>query len=483
MPRTLRSRFVLSHTLPMFVVVLVLGASLLYTLESRVLLADLADEVRGQAVLAANLIRSQTDFWQNAAQREMVVTSIHNTMNARVMLLDAEGHLLISSDSRDADRLGEVIAAAGVMAALRGEESVSTTYSQHMQAEVVDVVVPVYGAEGRVLGALRVSHEMSSVYFRFLRLRYLIAAFLAGALGLSLLLGWGVANHMERPLRRVTGAIHELSLGRDLPPLPEEGPAELSMLAASVNALVAQLRAMDQSRRQLLANLVHELGRPLGALSAAIQALLVGADQDLILRRQLLAGMDAEVVRLRRLLDDLAGLYDQVLGSHRLNVQPTALSEWLTTMLAPWREEALIQGLEWSAVVPRDLPTVSIDPDRMGQAISNLLSNAIKFTPAGGQVAVQAGATADHVWVMVRDTGTGMSAEELSHLYTPYYRGGSGRRFAQGMGLGLTISRDFVRAHGGRIEVESTPKKGSSFTVWLPITRAAATPAELERRP
>ena len=179
--------------------------------------------------------------------------------------------------------------------------------------------------------------------------------------------------------------------------------------------------------------------------------------------------MDAEVVRLRRLLDDLSGLYDQGSGSHRLNLKPTALTGWLRTMLGPWREEALIQGLEWSAVVPTDLPTVSIDPDRMGQALSNLLSNAIKFTPAGGEVTVRAGATADQVWVAVRDTGAGMSAEELSHLYTPYYRGGSGRRFAQGMGLGLTICRDLVQAHGGRIEVESAPDKGSTFTVWLPI--------------
>jgi signal transduction histidine kinase len=398
------------------------------------------------------------------------------------MLFDSEGHLLASSDASDADRLGEIIASESVATALGGEESVSTTYSQRMQAEVVDVAVPVYSPEGELLGVLRVSHDMGTVYARFLQLRYLIGLFLIAALALSLLLGWGVANHMERPLRRVTVAIHELSLGWDLPPLPEEGPAELAMLAGSVNALVAQLHALDQSRRQLLANLVHELGRPLGALSAAIQALLVGADQDLILRRQLLAGMDGEVGRLRRLLDDLSGLYDQVLGSHRLNLRSTPLSEWLPALLAPWREEALSQGLEWSATVPRDLPTVSIDPDRMGQALANLLSNAIKFTPAGGRVSVNAGATADHVWVAVRDTGTGMSAEEISHLYTPYYRGGSGRRFAQGMGLGLTISRDLIQAHGGRIDVESTPKVGSCFTVWLRSMLCRGRP-RTQRRP
>ena len=217
MLRTLRSRFVVSHTLPIIAVVLTLGVSLLYALESQVLLSDLANEVRGQAVLAANLIRNQEDFWNSAARRELMVTSVHNTLDARVMLLDVDGRLLISSDSRDASRLGEVITTPGITAALSGQESVFSTYSQHMQAEVVDVAVPVYTPEGRMAGALRISHEMGTVYQRFVRLRYLIAFFLAGALGLSLVLGWAVANHMERPLRRVTQAIHELSLGRELP--------------------------------------------------------------------------------------------------------------------------------------------------------------------------------------------------------------------------------------------------------------------------
>ena len=476
MLRTLRGRFVLSHTLPMALVVLILGGALIYTLESRVLLPNLADEVRGQAVLAANLIQAQGHFWEDSNQREAAVQSMHDTLGARVMLIDAEGRLLASSDANDAAQIGSPLDVRGVAVALSGQESVSATYSQRMKAEIVDVIVPVYSPGGQVVGALRLSHELGTVYGRFTRLRYVIILVLAGALGLGLVLGWGVANRMERPLRRVTLAIHDLSLDRPLPPLPEEGPEELGLLARSVNSLVGRLHALEQARRQLLANLVHELGRPLGALSAASQALLAGADQDLILRRQLLAGMDGEVMRLRRLLDDLAGLYDQVLGSHTLRLRSVALSEWLTTLLGPWREEAMIEGLEWQVAIPPDLPTLAVDPDRLGQALSNLLSNAIKFTPAGGQVSVTAWVNAGRVWVAVQDTGSGMTAEEQSHLYTPYYRSSSGRRFAQGMGLGLTIARDLVEAHGGKIEVQSAPQEGSCFTVWLPIVPSPEAP-------
>jgi signal transduction histidine kinase len=242
----------------------------------------------------------------------------------------------------------------------------------------------------------------------------------------------------------------------------------MQVLARSVNSLVARLRSLEQARRHLLANLVHELGRPLGALHSAIEALLGGADKDPGLRQELLIGMEDETDRLRRLLDDLSGLNDQVLGALELDRRAIALGEWLTHSLGPWREAAQDKGLLWKVTVSPDLPVLNADPDRLGQVLGNLLSNAIKYTPADGAVSVDAGVEGEMAWIRVSDTGPGISPEEQRRIFDPFYRSQPGRRFPQGMGLGLSIARDVVIAHGGRLEVDSAPGLGSRFTVFLP---------------
>jgi signal transduction histidine kinase len=179
--------------------------------------------------------------------------------------------------------------------------------------------------------------------------------------------------------------------------------------------------------------------------------------------------MEAEVQRMHPLLDNLAKLHDQVLGTLELNYQPVALNEWLARTAAPWREAAQAKGLQWQVTVPPSLPTLEIDPDRLAQALGNLLSNAVKYTPPNGAISLAAGVKAGEVWLQVADTGPGIAPEEKTRIFEPFYRSLSGSRFPQGMGLGLTIARDLVIAHQGRIEVESEPNQGSRFTIWLPL--------------
>ena len=125
------------------------------------------------------------------------------------------------------------------------------------------------------------------------------------------------------------------------------------------------------------------------------------------------------------------------------------------------------------------MPTLVADPDRLGQAIGNLVSNAIKYTPEPGTVTVSAGGEQEMVWIRVSDSGRGISPEEQAQIFTPLYRGPTGVRFPQGMGLGLSIAHDLVVAHGGRIEVESEPGRGSHFTIWLPLSSDISNPTSI----
>jgi len=469
MLNTLRRRFILSHVLPLLIIVPLMGIALTYVLEAQVLLPNLTRELMQEARLTAEIMGNSAGIWRDAAQAQDFISRQKPYLSERMMLLDPDGHLLASSDAADVERLGQRIDFPGLDSVLNGETSTETFYSQQMGAEIADAAVPVTGPDGRVIGIIRVTYRLSSVYSQSLHQRYLIAGVMIVGLFLGAAVGWVLALNLERPLHQVTLAAQRLSSGQRLTPLPEQGPEEVRMLLHAFNSLTERLEMLEQSRRQFLTNLVHELGRPLGAIHSAIQALTRGADQDAELRRELLAGVDEEVGRLGRLVDDLARLQDQVLGTLEINRRPVALSEWLTRVLATRWAFAKEKGLHWQVTIPEDLPTLNVDPDRLTQALGNLIHNAIKYTPTNGTVTISAGVENSQVWIRVSDTGLGVTPEEQAHIFTPFYRGHAARRFPQGLGLGLSIAHDLVAAHGGHIEVKSARGQGSHFTLWLPL--------------
>lgn len=469
MLRTLGGRLVLSHILPLVLIIPLMGLALVYVVETRILLSNISTDLTGQALLIARLVEGRSEVWTDDAQARALVASLMPLVEARVTLLDPEGHLLASSNPGDAALLGQVQTPEGWASVKSGEVSVRRSYSRRMEHEVVDVLVPVRSGEGQWVGVVRLSHQLASFAERFVQVRYWIAGVLLVGLLLGAGTGWLLALNLERPLQRATQAVVGLASGEPMPPMTPGKLAEIDELLSAVNNLAERLEGAEQARRQLLSNLVHELGRPLGALRPAIQALKGRAGRDEALRQELLEGMDDEIDQLKRLLDDLAGLHGQALGSLELKLAPLSLSEWLPRTLAPWREAAQAADLRWRTNIPASLPTIQADADRLGQALGNLLSNAIKYTPRRGRVSVQAGSTEDEAWIRVGDTGPGILAEEQKRILMPFYRSQEGRRFPQGMGLGLPIASALVAAHGGHLEIDSTPGIGSEFTIWLPL--------------
>jgi signal transduction histidine kinase len=291
---------------------------------------------------------------------------------------------------------------------------------------------------------------------------------LAGLL-LGAIIGLLLAGRLAQPIAASAEAVVRLAEGRAVGPVVEAGPRELRRLSAATNTLAERLRLLEETRRRSLANVVHELGRPLGAIRSAVHVLRGPTGDDPALREELLGGVEAQIEGMQPLLDDLAQLHGQVSGRTELARRPVAVSDWLPSVLLPWRAAALDKGLNWQSDVPNGLPVLSIDPDRLAQAIGNLLSNAIKYTPEDGGVAVSASIENQEVRIRVADTGPGIAAEEQERVFEPFYRSERDRRFPQGLGLGLTIANELVLAHGGRLELDSPLGRGSRFTIRLPL--------------
>jgi signal transduction histidine kinase len=467
---SLRQRLIWSQILPLLITLPLMGVLLIYSLEGQILIPQLAKSLVNDARLLAEISSAEFELWGDPILFERLISRVQLNADIQVMFLDGGGTLLYSSDPRDLPLRGAVMDLPGLGQAQTGKETALTNYSiLNLSHVTVDVYEPVVNASRQVIGIVRLTYSLGSLYDIFDQLRWQILIVLGLGLVLGVLLGTWLAIGISRPVRQVTEAIYALATGQRREPVREHGPEELRSQAQAVNFLVDQLHSLETSRRQLLANIVHELGRPLGALRSAIHAMGKGAGEDPVLLADLTRGMDEETRRLQFLLDELANLYDKITGSLELNIQPVEMGDWLRGVMSPWRAAAEEKRIVWQEELPDKLPTLSIDPDRMAQVVGNLLSNAIKYTAIGGAVKISAGQDEKNFWLKVSDNGAGIHKDEMEKIFLPFYRGDSGRRIKQGMGLGLTITHELVAAHGGQIDVESTQNGGSTFTVTLPL--------------
>ncbi len=459
--RSLRSRFVLSHLLPILIVVPLIGLTLIYLLETQIVLADLSDHVGQKAALIADSLNDRPEILTDREQGELFLADLTVYFDEQVLLIDPQGNLLVGSADQQPVESGDL------ETAVAQQPNAQINYGLLQQRIIV--IAPVVDINQQLLGSVGVVETLSGAATVFGRLRWLLVIILIVELILGCVVGYLLAVRLERPIHQVAEAVVNISKGETFAPLPAKGSNEIREMNTAVNTLAERLRLLEETRRRLLANLVHEIGRPLGAMRSAVHVLRQGAGDDPEIREELLAGVENEIERMQPLLNDLSQLHGQVLGTIELKRQPTAISDWLPPLLLPWRAAAQDKGLEWQTEIPKDLPTLNIDPDQLAQVVGNLCSNAVKYTPEGGRVGVTAVADPTELRIIVSDSGPGIVLAEQETVFEPFFRSQQQRRFPQGLGLGLTIARDLVEAHGGQLAVESSPDTGSQFTIHLPV--------------
>ncbi len=466
----LRNRLILSHILPLLITIPLMGASLVYLLETKVILPSISRELEGDAIILTEVLREKPEWWAKPSAAQQLLLSTYPRLAKRVMLISPEGRLLASSDPADNSRLNQALSLSSLQNPPVNELQISTNYSQGLQAEIVDVLAPVSTANGELLGFVRVSSRYTTIAQELLQLRYLIGFVTIVGLALGGVLGSSLAINIGNPLQQVTQAVIHLARGERRENLAQNGPEEIRLLSLAVNDLVERLRSLEQSRQRLLSNLIHELGRPLGSLRMAVQVLLHGSKEDPAQLDELLQGMDLEMGNLQRLLEDLAHLHEQVLGPLELNLENIVPTEWLPAVLRPWEELARQKQIEWAVSLPAKMPAIRVDPTRFSQIIGNLISNAIKYSQPSGQIKLSAGTENNMFWLQVSDNGPGIEADEQEKIFQPLYRTPQKNLSYEGMGLGLSIVRDLVQAHHGKVVLNSEPGIGSQFTIFLPLS-------------
>ncbi len=253
---------------------------------------------------------------------------------------------------------------------------------------------------------------------------------------------------------------------------------ELDQLALSFNQMASRLEQTENLRRQLIGDVAHELRTPLTTIKGSMEGLIDGVlPGDVETYEQIYR----EAERLSRLVDDLQELSRVEAGAYELNRRAVAVETLVRATEASLRRQFEEKGVALTVKLSAGLPPVLADELRIGQVLINLLGNALQYTPSGGQVEIRARAIGQAVRFEIADTGIGIAAEHLEHIFDRFYRVDKSRsRVGGGSGIGLTIARYLVEAHGGKIWAESPGQNaGSTFYFTLPVAggRSAHTPA------
>jgi signal transduction histidine kinase len=308
----------------------------------------------------------------------------------------------------------------------------------------------------------------------------LLAAIALFALGLSVVVSAAMARRFTTPLRRLTEASRGLAegdLSRRVPASQvKAGSSELAELAVQFNAMADRLeesveiirRDRDRSR-DFLADVSHELRTPLAALRTFNELLREGADADPDARAEFIESSGQQIERLDWLAQNLLELSKLDSGLVLLDLRPDDLRAAVESAVEQSAAAARKRGVALALNLPSTPVRIRHDPQRIGQVVANLVANAVKFTGRGGSVSVDVFPTPDGARIDVVDSGVGIDATELPHIFERFYRGsGANEARGSGSGLGLAIVRSIVDMHGGGIAVESRVGAGSRFSVTLP---------------
>jgi signal transduction histidine kinase len=285
-----------------------------------------------------------------------------------------------------------------------------------------------------------------------------------GAAGMGLALAVFLARNLTRPLRALTTAIRAVAAGDLKQRVTVNSRDELEELANAFNGMSEDLHRLTQSRRQMTADIAHDLRTPLTVIGGYIESMHDGVLKP---TQERLSLINTEVHRLQRLVEDLRILSQADAGELRLNWEPIALPGLLASIAQSYRPLADKQGIVIKTEIADDLPEVNVDPDRIAQVLGNCVTNSLRYTPEGGEIIFKSWHDKKDVMLAVQDTGQGISPETLPHIFDRFYRADSMRTQGDESGLGLAIAKSIIEAHGGEISAESAEGQGTTIKIRL----------------
>lgn len=419
-----------------------------------------------------NMIQSYYNYSQsqNTANVPTVVKQMEQILGERVIITDAAGK--VTADSMQ-QLVGQTLALDSSIPAV-----VITVGQQPFVGAPVNGRIEFSAIELNQPGAFRAPLPIAirspygpgrgpieSAFISSVNRSLLLAVSITGIV--ALLLSMVLSRRILGPIEVLTAAVRNMEKGDLKQRVQVQSKDEIGELTHAFNAMADGLVRVDQLRRNMVTDVAHELRTPLTNIRGYLEAVRDGMVQPSL---PLIESLHEEAMLLNRLIDDLQELALAEAGQLRLICQRVSIQEIVEKAVTAQQPLMLDKSLTVDVELAPNLPVIEADAERIGQVIRNLLNNAIRYTPAGGSITVTATSTGSEVQVSVRDTGVGIAAEHLPYIFERFFRTDRARaRATGGAGLGLTIVKQLVQGHGGRVWAESTLGVGSVFTFTLPV--------------
>jgi len=384
-------------------------------------------------------------MWQDEDSMGMGnASNLWSMMGIRLLLADAQGMIIADNTAQD---VGKTVASTDLAVGvpiLVGNQQVGTLLPLNAGSNMP-------GAAGDFVSS--VNHS----------------TWLAGGIAaiVALLLGSILFFQIVSPIQKLTTAAQKIASGDLKQRITTQSQDEIGTLATTFNQMADSLAKHEELRRNMIADVAHELRTPLTVIQGNLEAMLDGV---LPTSPQEIATIRDEAALLTRLVADLRLLSLAESGQLKLERVRTNIAELTTHAVEPFHLQAQSSQVELNLEFASNLPQVEVDTDRITQVIRNLLSNALRHTPEGGQVTISCKSDTPHqVVITVSDTGEGISPDDLPYVFDRFYRADKSRsRISGGSGIGLTIVKQLVEAHGGTMWVENQPPRGTTFGFSLP---------------
>lgn len=323
--------------------------------------------------------------------------------------------------------------------------------------------------DGERTGVLLYSSQVQDMVDSLVNMRdQMLSTFVLGALAVSML-SFLVSRWITRPIGALTAGIEQMAKGDFSSRVRVQGHSEMAQLAETFNLMSEKLENLDNSRNQFVSNASHELKTPLATMKILLESVIYQDDMDPELRKEFLQDINKEIDRLNLVIGDLLTLVH--IDSHKMKLRREMMPlgesvreviRRLAPMAAQRRQEIEV-GIH-------DECEMFADPLKLQQVIYNIVENGIKYTPDGGKIRVTLVRDGRDAILKIADNGVGIPREDLTHIFERFYRVDKARsRDTGGTGLGLSIVQQIIRLHGGNIDVQSEPGKGTTFTIELPV--------------
>ncbi|MBZ0187243.1 MAG: cell wall metabolism sensor histidine kinase WalK [Candidatus Obscuribacterales bacterium] len=456
-------------------------------------ITDLRNSLEVEAVNLALEIDNDLQL-ESSASRERVQKAVERRatkLGVSITTVDRNGHVLADSGPiidastkrpEESSKGENLLNESEIADALAGIIATSRRSSPATNTNWLYVAYPVRSA-GVTSGVIRVGVPLTEVEQRLEKdLIFFLEIILATGVVTVLISLW-LAERVNRPVKEMSRMAKEISISGDISSyLPVRRTDEIGELSLAFNQMIGRLQEQERMRQEFISNASHELKTPAMAIGSVVEALLAGAGEDPALRRKFLASLEKLVDRQDSLIRDLLDIS---------KLDSNDAMEWsddvnIVQVISEAVEQVRPQSQKKNQIlsIPEDLESGERSTLRvrgsmlqLQRAFINLLTNAINYTPEGGSVAVMLRQSdGGRIQIRIRDTGAGISPEDIPHIFERFYRGDKSRaREAGGSGLGLAITREIVARHHGTLEVDSVVGQGSTFTMVLPSEKARST--------